>query len=274
MKGMERAAIIIHTAGRQPMLPKTLVAIRETEALRGWPVFLVAQGYDRAAADALKKLEGAEVLQDVLFMPELTGPFSARAAGLRRFQAEVTLNLDDDITILPETTYEPCVAALANEDLGIVHATAAATPQKVRDAMAKNAGRGLEPRIIVWTGGGMLVRGDLASLIIKHPDKRYFDDNAEWSLISYTNGYMNAEHFGCWAAHAAGKPRGIVDFYRSKARKVPVDPSLATTRQRAPTGAMAEGCDVTTWVWPLRDSDVTERAHAMHKTALGLRRTA
>lgn len=163
------------------------------------------------------------------------------------------INLDDDMTLCEKTHYEPIIEFLKNNpNAGLV----SGNWRKAFSMIEK-----LEPtdkfvsQKIVYTGGGLCYRDDVAKLMLDL-DFDTICDNTEWSVRSYVNGYDNYRYLGSLCEHKICQKDGRNLYLKLKNRNV----RLCDERYVN----MVKSKIKDEWLIPL-DKDLTKEAHEEHK---------
>ena len=213
--------LLLSTGERQALLDRCLHSV--AARYPGARLCLVAQDYPETTLRAV--LRGLSLDLEVLSLTDRLGPYLARLEGLRRWQAPVWCNLDDDMTLLPETDYAGPALRVQDPTVGIVSCNWVRSP-----ALRKRA-RPLEDRYlrqpVVYTGGGYVYGPALRTLVLAAPPAPYLFDNVQWSLLAYLGGWHNYRYLGSLAYHAVVGPGGRKAWVRAGDR-VPPDPQWIT----------------------------------------------
>lgn len=252
---MKKAAIITHTADRLPMLRTMLDQLARFGPLRGWEVYLVAQGYTRDTVAHLKALPSAGLITDALMMPARTGPHSAKVLALHKWSADVWLTLEDDMLLLPETDWSGALHLLEQPGAGFVTSGSSTSKWQANRDMAKVYRPRSMARALVSTGGGLLFTDETAQLVRDLPDCYYLFDDIEWSLAAYKSGRTNHKFFGSWLIHTEASTPGRGGF--KIVGKVLPDPELLPMQYIGDSGTQV--------AYPLI-SGLTLEAHRLNRT--------
>jgi hypothetical protein len=104
--------------------------------------------------------------------------------------------VDDDMALIKETNYEPCIRRLEAEKTGII-----STAWKRSDKTIRKIVPIFEKRKLVFTGGGMVISCDVQKIIIAMPNEPYWSDNVAWSVAIHDSGLQNYYYKGSIALH-------------------------------------------------------------------------
>lgn len=189
---------------------------------------------------------------------EMTGPHLARCLALDDHESDIWCILDDDMYALPDMTdYDKMAQALwEDKSIGILSSNWRRTDELARK-VKRDARIVKQP--IVYTGGGMMIRQDVADIIKGIPRTQYIFDNPLWSIYSYVSGYDNARYMGSVAVHQictkGGRRKWIKETDSSKS--LPPSEWIRTRRGKGEEGGFDEYliCD---------SSDITPLAKEAH----------
>lgn len=190
---------------------------------------------------------------------EMTGPHMARCIALDADESDVWCILDDDMFAVDgKTDYDKMANILIGRpDIGFLSSNWRKTSSMLEKVILRDK---LEKQNIVYTGGGMMFRQDIAEIIKAIPRVQYLFDNPLWSIYSYVNGYDNYRHLGSASVHEictkGGRRKWINESNSNKA--LPPADWLRVRRGKGAKGGFDEYliCD---------SGDVTDVAHELHR---------
>lgn len=214
----KRKTILVVTMGdREERFDRLLSSIDDQPQLDDYHVVAVMQEYKRGFVH--RRLDGR------LELPEGIGPGGARLAALRTWDSDFWINWDDDMLAIPETNYDGVCDWLDTQPgAGLVSCnnrrTGVKLPQLRND---------FSPQAIVYTGGGLVYRRDVAETLLTMPDLDYLFDDTHWSMWAYIHGYMNYRYRGSLAIHDTLGNGGRKAWVGKKSRPLS-DPALLRTR--------------------------------------------
>lgn len=210
---MKKTFIIVSVSDRVEQLNELIASIRCYDKFNEFDICVLYQDYLNNIG-----LLDKRPITHLYVAPERLGCNCARIMLLRElesrgFHYDIYCNLDDDMTLMPQTNYEPVIKRLATDpEAGFILTNWART----ESLYVKKIG-GMQdkfvPQCFVYQGGGMLYREDVAALIRKLPLKETVFDEG-WALTAYLNGYVNYRYLGSVAVHAICTKGGMAQWYK------------------------------------------------------------
>ena len=233
------------------------------EYLPDWRIVVVAQEYSAASADRMES--AVEGVGDLLLLPNRIGCSSARLSGLD-YVAEleagrgfIACSADDDMEFGPLTNLETAVRKAMEPGVGMVSCGWVPHPNRIRPNLVVDT---FVKQPVVYTGGGLVFSSITAKTLLKIPrETRFFSENCEWSLATYTAGLTNWRYRGSLSVHRVCRNGGRKAYLAQVKSKIFPDPKLMTTRPTKDGKGFSIGLP----------SDLTPLAHAMHKAAAAAR---
>ncbi len=144
---------------------------------------------------------------------KLVGCNAARIALLKRIQYDIYCNLDDDIELTEYTHYDEVIRKCLEYDTGFVLTNWART-EKLLNEKVPNMSDTFVKQAMIYQGGGMMYRDEIASLVRRLPEtSTVFDEG--WPLTAYINGYTNYRYLGSLAIHRVCTKGGMNEWYKS-----------------------------------------------------------
>lgn len=255
---MKKTFLICSLQGRITSLMRLITSLSE---YTDWNIDLVLQRYEpwnqAIVGEHLKALFPDR--HSVYTTDQMTGPHMARCIALDADESDVWCILDDDMFAVKGYTHynEMAEILLSRHDIGFLSSNWRKTEGmlekvEIRDTLVKQN--------IVYTGGGMMFRQDMAEIIKAIPRVQYLFDNPLWSIYSYVNGYDNFRYLGSAAVHeicTKGGRRKWINESNSR-KSLPPSDWLNVRKGKGKAGGFDEYliCD---------SSDITEMAHDMHR---------
>lgn len=226
----------------------------------GWDIAINFQKYKDEHFEEIKSILDKYNCKKYLFRTnEYSGTNFARLYILDRVDSDIWCNLDDDMEIIPLSNYEPIVDLLIkNKNIGIISSNWARTTDLAR---RKNIKDELIKQKIVFTGGGMFYRNDVADVFRNMPRAEYLFDNPVWSIYSYVNGYDNYRFLGSVAVHRICTKGGRRTWICETGSKKKLPPEEYITCRKA-KNKNKSGFDE---YYQCLDSDVTKYADEVHE---------
>lgn len=255
---MKKTFLICSLAGRINSLARLITSLQK---FSDWNLDLVLQKYDDNSISIMKTHSERFFNKrcKIFVSEEMTGPHMARCIALDADKSDVWCILDDDMfAVDTKTNYDKMADILLdNRNIGFLSSNWRKTSDILNKVMLQDK---LVKQNIVYTGGGMMFRQDVAEIIKTIPRVQYLFDNPLWSIYSYVNGYDNYRYLGSASVHEictrGGRRKWIAENDSFKA--LPPSDWLRTRKGKGQNGGFDEYliCD---------SSDVTELAHALHR---------
>lgn len=258
---MRKSFLICSLQGRLSSLIRLLSSLKD---YTDWNIYLSLQQYSNTEIAIVE--EHCERLFNGRFYifksQEMTGPHLARCRIFDEADSDIWCILDDDMYgIEGLTDYNSMADILASRhDIGLL----SSNWRKSEKMLAKvDVQDKLLKQVIVYTGGGMMLRRDVVEIIKAIPRVQYLFDNPLWSIYSYVNGYENYRYMGSVAIHEictkGGRRKWISE--NDKRKSLPPVEWIRTRKGKGQTGGFDEYliCDST---------DVTDLAKRLHKERL------
>lgn len=250
---MKKTFIIASTGDRAEGLERLLISLTPF-FLNGWKAVCVCQKYSEE--DILKISDILGRCGRIINKSELVGAHSAKLIALNLVSSDIWCSLDDDMFALPDVTdYEKIANILIeNRHIGFVSGNWAKTAKM---AMAKTVIDKLIPQKLVFTGGGLLFRDDVADIIRNIPNEQYLFDDCLWAMYAYINGYSNYRYQGSVAVHqicTTGGRKSWLKVVHKNNRVLPPAEYLSVRPSKDADG-----------YYICNDKDLTSLAHELHK---------
>lgn len=249
---MTKTFIIASTGDRADGLERLLVSLMPFFS-KGWKAVIVAQKY---ADDDLKRV--CSLHKDSVIVKKfekLIGAHTAKIVALNSVKSDIWCSLDDDMFAFEKTDYEKMAQLLLeNRNIGFLSGNWAKT---FKQANAKEQIDELIPQKLVFTGGGLMFRDDVADIVRSIPNKQYLFDDCLWAVYAYVNGYDNYRYRGSIAVHqicTKGGRRTWIDATKAKDRALPPSEYLNVRPSKDKEGYCI-----------CIDKDVTKYADEKHK---------
>lgn len=255
---MKKSFLICSLHGRLQNLIKLLTSLKE---YTDWHIYISLQMYPKEEEAVI--YEHCRTLFDDRFrlysMQRMTGPHLSRCRIFDEVNSDIWCILDDDMwAIKGVTDYDKMANILyEKENIGLLSSNWRRTENMLKKVILQDK---LVKQNIVYTGGGMMLRQDLANIIMNIPRVQYLFDNPLWSIYSYVNGYDNYRYLGSAAVHEictkGGRRKWIKENDCSKA--LPPAEWIITRKGKGEKGSFDEYliCE---------QKDITEMAHNLHK---------
>lgn len=193
---MKKTFIIATTGDRAERLENLLISL-EPYFQRGWKAVIVAQRYSKKDILTIKKYWGD--CSKIICFNNMIGAHSAKVAALKSVNSDIWCSLDDDMFAIPATDYDRISDILSeNRNIGFISGNWART---ISMAKKKERQDKLVKQKLVFTGGGLLFRDDVAEIIRNIPNCEYLFDDCLWAMYAYVNGYENYRYLGSIAIH-------------------------------------------------------------------------
>ena len=255
---MIRKFILLSTlSNRLDMLKTCIPSIKKYSP--GWHLVVVAQEFNDQQMVELKSLIKSDYT--IISKDSKLGMHTAKVIGLEWIKAYseipyVVCSVDDDMEFLEETDLRTPVEWLfENKSIGLLSLGWVNHRSKLEKQKRKNE---LVEQIIVYTGGGLLFRDDVADLIIELGKKDLWCDNTEWSLAAYLKGYTNYRWRGSITIHHVCSTGGRRSWAVIQDRILP-DSKYVNVREGSPRFKEPNNYLIPT------DKDVTKYTKQIHE---------
>lgn len=255
---MKKTFLICSLSGRLKGITKLISSLSQ---YTDWHLDLVLQKYS-AKENAIIEMYAESHFSGrvkVFSTSEMTGPHLARCIALDNDHSDVWCILDDDMFAVEGfTDYDSMADVIYNRhDIGLL----SSNWRKTRYMLDKvSLRKTLTKQNIVYTGGGMMLREDVADIIRAIPRTQYLFDNPLWSIYSYVNGYDNYRYLGSASVHEICTKGGRRKWLKEgdQTKSLPPAEWIRTRKGKGKEGGFDEYliCD---------SSDITELAHELHK---------
>jgi len=250
---MKKTFVVATTGDRADGLKRLIISLNPFFK-SGWEIVSVCQSYEIKDFLDIKSLIGQR--GKAIRFDNLIGAHSAKVFALKTFKSDIWCSLDDDMFATPKSDYNRISNILSErKDIGFISGNWARTYNL---AMAKNQQDKLIPQKLVFTGGGMVFRDDVADIVRHIPDEQYLFDDCLWAMYAYINGYDNFRYLGSVSVHQICSKGGRRTWLKSKPERVLPPEEYLRVRK----GSQKDGYNE---YLICNDSDLTELAHLEHR---------
>lgn len=233
-----------------------------------WEFVIVAQHYTPEqmafVVDRCRTLFGEQIFHmHFEFMTDYMGCFRSKMYGLKKYDSDIYLSMDDDMLILPQTDYDRMAEVyMEHRELGMLAGHYCWRRESVKNATVKDK---LKTQPLVGTYGGLMFGRELRDLFIAEMDGHdvLFDDLG-WALTSYTHGYIQGIYYGSLIIHMIGSSGGFKKWFKDDKHELP-DPTLINIQHRK-NDLTNENAVVF-----MGSEDLTQKAHDLHNQNKRLR---
>lgn len=247
---MKKTFIIASTGDRCDGLCQLLISLTPFFQT-GWQAAVVCQGYSDEDAKTVKIILGG--YGKCFFLKDLIGAHSAKMIALTNVQSDIWCSLDDDMCAIPETHYnEMADTLMERKDMGFLSGNWARTSDL---AKKKKCVSELVSQKLVFTGGGLMFRDDVAEIIRNIPNEQYLFDDCLWAMYAYINGYSNYRYLGSIAIHRICTKGGRKTWLRKTNNRILPPTEYLVCRK----------CNDLDGYYMCVDKDLTDLAHQKHK---------
>jgi len=253
--GINRLGLISSTGDRPEMLLDFIASMSKFNTVFT-ELFIVLQEWK---ADDVLRLSNIVPANTYLFnLQERIGAHNSKVLALSKmselYPDYSVVSLDDDMLISEKTRFDNGFSIIeSNKGIGILSLGWVNSQLKVKNYHMVDK---LIKQKIVYTGGGMFLRKELADIIVKIGEKNLWCDNTEWSIVSYVNGFENYRWRGSCTVHKILSKGGRKKFIKDSPDVAYPDNRLVDTFSRpAKDGS---------YLIP-NSSQVTTKADILHK---------
>jgi hypothetical protein len=208
----ELDSVVVMVSNRPQLLNQFMVSLVDHQP--GRPIFIHLQGGEEARREVVFP---KGLVYDLLVSERSLGCHAARVLALRDLGGQGFknyINVDDDVTLIPQTNWQPAIDKSNKEGMGFVLTNWI----KHHNGLEKAIGIMTEEflsQVMVYNGGGMAYDNDIANLMRDlDPVPARYDDI--WPLTAYLNGYRNYRYRGSLAVHAIMGKGGMTAYMRSE----------------------------------------------------------
>jgi organic radical activating enzyme len=246
---MENKYLVLATTGDRVELCKEFIASLEYID-KDWQLVVIAQDYKD-----LSIFNSDDRKVKIIDNSELLGMHTAKITAVEWIASQVNNAVicfcDDDIEFTEQTNLDD-VDLVFESSVGLISLNWVRSRKIQKDL--KNE---YKKQKIVYTGGGLICRLDIAIQLLNLGKKDYLCDNSIWSAYIYTQGYTNYRYLGSIAIHKILKPGGRKRFVVEKGvnNLEKYDNSILEFKKEK---------NGVSYLIPL-DKDLSEKAHKLHK---------
>lgn len=246
-----KKTFIIATMGERVEGAICLLSSLQRYLEKDWYAVVVAQAY---AENDLHKIQTTIKEHGcIIRLDDLIGPHSAKVAALNAVQSDIWCSLDDDMVAIEKTNFDGMAdVALNYRNIGFLSGNWGRTATL---ALQKNRTEKLVPQNLVFTGGGMVFRDDIAEIIKNIPNEQYLFDDCLWAMYAYINGYSNYRFLDSVAVHKICTVGGRKTWLKQTNNRV-LPPSEFINMRK---------CNDLDGYYICNDKDLTPLAHCMHR---------
>lgn len=224
-----------------------------------WVIYAQIALFTREQGMQIAHHPQSDRLAGIIWENKRMPPWIARTNILKKYRADIWCNADDDMEWTEHTHIQPILDKLNLSSTGMISANWA----RAESLMAKKVAK-LEDKFIkqpiVFTGGGMFFRNELAQLLLKDEIVPWFADDFHMALTAYLNGYDNYRYLGSLALHRIQTKGGLLTIFQQDNTLVHPDPRYVRLHPCAP---MYKDAPNNNYFYPM-SKDLTEAAHELH----------
>lgn len=222
---------------------------------KGWSVALMTQCYSASEIEHLKEIDTTNSL-NIVSVDKRIPPYIAKTTLLEKHNSDIYCSLDDDCVLLDTTNYEPVVDFVQKEDVGLVSCNWVRFNTEKMMSMKKISDTYKKQRI-VFTGGGMIFSKKIRDILISKPRIDWLFDDVQFSIDSYTSGYMNYRYMGSVIEHNVIVKGGIKTLFNE--RQMTLNDQRLIKLKKGSAKYDYDNC----YYMPT-DSNITDLSHDLH----------
>ena len=226
----------------------------------GWRVGICMQCYKKEDVNSVRNLLSSMNADFTIFeYAEMIGAHPAKVSVMKGLQSDIWCSLDDDMEIISQTDYESMAnTLLKDKSIGFLSGNWARTKELSKKKKIQNT---YVSQPIVYTGGGLMFRDDIAKRILNIPNEQYLFDDCLWAGYVYADGYSNFRYLGSVAIHNICTVGGRRQWLNENKAQKPLPPEwmFKVRRGTGQKGTMNE------FLICSKD-DLTDFAKEQHKT--------
>jgi hypothetical protein len=261
---MAQAFLIATVNNRIDMLKSLLKSMSDQHVELDWDIIIIAQMYSEI--EKINLLNYINTFSQLFFarikithLKNGMGANLAKIIGLQLYEYDIYCSLDDDMIFTERFNADPILKKLEDPRVGLVSGNWAKSTNHVFSKTLKDE---FIRQPIVYTGGGLFFRKDLAKIFIEKCTEQYLFDNIEWSVNSYVSGYENYRYLGSIIVHLICSVGGRKLWVSQKNRVLP-NPNLITLEKCT---EVYKGLDNNYHM--ASSKDLTALAHKLHRENL------
>jgi len=223
---------------------------------KGWRIALMTQGYSSEEINELK-LRDVGYCINMISSDVRVPPYIAKSTLIENNPSDIYCCLDDDCVLLDTVDYETPIEFVMQRNVGIVSCN---WVRFNTDKMLshKKISNEYKKQKIVFTGGGMLFSKKVADVITNKPKINWLFDDVQFSIDSYTAGFVNYRYLGSVIEHNVITKGGIKTLFNE------MQMTLNDTKYIDLKSGPAKYNFKNSYYMP-RDSALTEYSHKLHK---------
>lgn len=226
-----------------------------------WEIVIVAQHYTpeqiASVTGQCRKLFGDEGMRHIHFefMPDYMGCFGSKMYGLKLYDSDIYLSMDDDMLILPQTDYDRMAELyVQNPDIGLMSGIYVRKREFIGKATVADK---IKRQPLTGTNGGLMFGREIRNLLVeKLYGRDFLFDDLAWALTAYVHGYIQAVYSGSLIVHLVGMPGGFREWAKGDPRELP-DASLIEIKRKKNGNENA--------IMFMGSEDLTEKAKGLYR---------
>tara|TARA_R110000796_G_scaffold9655_2_gene32922 strand:+ start:8303 stop:9085 length:783 start_codon:yes stop_codon:yes gene_type:complete len=207
---MKKTMII--TSVRPSLMGRFIDSFNEREmSKKGWGIALMTQEYTPEELQTTLQKDVTNSI-NVISSDHRIPPYIAKATLIENNPSDIYCCLDDDCVLLETVDYETPIQFVQQDYVGIVSCNWVRfnTPKMMAK---KNIVNEYKKQKIVFTGGGMLFSEKVGNIISMKPRVNWLFDDVQFSIDSYTSGFVNYRYLGSVIEHNIVTKGGIKTLY-------------------------------------------------------------
>lgn len=223
-----------------------------------WKLYIAFQEYDQFNIKMIHEgSEGHRIVRS-LAIPTRHPPYQTRYEILRRWydEADVWINLDDDMEILPTVDYDAMAAKVLEPGVGVVSGNWVKSEGHLHRAVYRPE---FIEQPIVNMAGGMAYSQEMAKVILAAPNLPYLFCDVQLALEAYVSGRVNYRYRGSLIIHRIMSKGGLKTSYAQRNFELPPSHLMMVK----PCTEVYKGTNNN---WYMPDSkNLTDDAHRLHR---------
>jgi hypothetical protein len=183
-----------------------------------WSIVVQTQCYSNEDINLIKQVD-IENKMTIEISNERIAPYIGKVNLLKKYYSDIYCTMDDDCNFLSETKIDNAINFCLKKDVGIISCNwIRFNTEKMMSK--KTIEHKFIKQKIVFTGGGMLFKREVANKIVSYKIDKWLFDDVQFSINSYINGYENYRYLGSITEHNIVTKGGIKTLYNETQMKL------------------------------------------------------
>jgi len=205
---MKKTFVIVSVSSRVRELNILIASIKRFNKFEDYSINLLMQDNTGKAMD---KIRHKERYDNIFVESKMLGCHTARIKLLKKINYDLYINLDDDMELIESTSYQESIDKAFEKSTGFVMTNWGRSESEILKKLPVQ--HKFIKQILMYQGGGMIYRDEIANLMRELPEAEAVFDSA-WSLTAYLKGYVNYRYLGSLSIHRVCRSGGMQEFMK------------------------------------------------------------